>query len=257
MKATRKLNRGFTLIELLVVIAIIAILAAILFPVFSKARAKAQQTSCLTNAKQIALAIQMYAIDYDDTFPIVSEGWRLPGEHLTSKYGVWHFLENYLPDRKLLQCPSISYGGGGAPNPQNGVGPGMIITYAPAAGTSDAVMGVMRDGVIYHEPTGVMRGFYPHTTSGVVMPSRCISFREMNRSQYEGGNDNTGWIAAGFYPYDCVPGNHNNGHHVGFVDGHVKWYSMDNCPDWELTWQGISYNYDYDEFDPATWGYTP
>jgi prepilin-type N-terminal cleavage/methylation domain-containing protein/prepilin-type processing-associated H-X9-DG protein len=62
-------RRGFTLIELLVVIAIIAILAAILFPVFAQARAKARQTSCLSNTKQMDLANQMYAQDYDESFP--------------------------------------------------------------------------------------------------------------------------------------------------------------------------------------------
>ena len=59
-------RKGFTLIELLVVIAIIAILAAILFPVFAKAREKARQTSCLSNLKQITLGNQMYAQDYDE-----------------------------------------------------------------------------------------------------------------------------------------------------------------------------------------------
>ncbi|MCX7597953.1 MAG: DUF1559 domain-containing protein [Armatimonadetes bacterium] len=63
------MKRGFTLIELLVVIAIIAILAAILFPVFARAREKARQASCLSNLKQLALAMLMYAQDYDETFP--------------------------------------------------------------------------------------------------------------------------------------------------------------------------------------------
>jgi prepilin-type N-terminal cleavage/methylation domain-containing protein/prepilin-type processing-associated H-X9-DG protein len=63
------MKRGFTLIELLVVIAIIAILAAILFPVFAKAREKARQTSCLSNVKQITLACLQYAQDYDENLP--------------------------------------------------------------------------------------------------------------------------------------------------------------------------------------------
>ncbi len=65
------MRKGFTLIELLVVIAIIAILAAILFPVFARARAKAQMSSCMSNVKQIALAMIMYADDNDETFPIM------------------------------------------------------------------------------------------------------------------------------------------------------------------------------------------
>jgi len=68
------LRRGFTLIELLVVIAIIAILAAILFPVFARAREKARQTTCTSNLKQIGLATMMYVQDYDERFPL---GWRV------------------------------------------------------------------------------------------------------------------------------------------------------------------------------------
>ena len=62
-------RKGFTLIELLVVIAIIAILAAILFPVFSQARDKARQTTCLSNAKQVGLAVMQYQQDYNELYP--------------------------------------------------------------------------------------------------------------------------------------------------------------------------------------------
>ncbi len=72
-------RKGFTLIELLVVIAIIAILAAILFPVFAKARAKARQTSCLSNQRQIATAIMAYTQDYDGCFmPVHNDNYGYP-----------------------------------------------------------------------------------------------------------------------------------------------------------------------------------
>ncbi|MDH7568888.1 MAG: prepilin-type N-terminal cleavage/methylation domain-containing protein, partial [Armatimonadota bacterium] len=68
-----KRRRGFTLIELLVVIAIIAILAALLFPVFARARENARKATCMSNCKQIGMATMQYVQDYDETFPRV--GW--------------------------------------------------------------------------------------------------------------------------------------------------------------------------------------
>jgi prepilin-type N-terminal cleavage/methylation domain-containing protein/prepilin-type processing-associated H-X9-DG protein len=79
---TGKIQRGFTLIELLVVIAIIAILAAILFPVFARARENARRTSCLSNLKQIGLGIMQYTQDYDERYPL-SYWWATPSDAAT------------------------------------------------------------------------------------------------------------------------------------------------------------------------------
>jgi len=110
---------GFTLIELLVVIAIIAILAAILFPVFARAREKARQTSCLSNIKQIALGYQMYTQDYDEKFPM---GW-FPVD-VGGSGDVWanprmvkfgDAIFPYLKNQQIFMCPSMEFtiAGGG------------------------------------------------------------------------------------------------------------------------------------------------
>jgi prepilin-type N-terminal cleavage/methylation domain-containing protein/prepilin-type processing-associated H-X9-DG protein len=104
----RHRRSGFTLIELLVVIAIIAILAAILFPVFAQAREKARTTSCLSNCKQIGTAVQMYAQDYDENLPYSGVyGANHPLYKQGYLWGFWAvLLDPYIKSRNLWVCPS-------------------------------------------------------------------------------------------------------------------------------------------------------
>ena len=104
-----KVRKGFTLIELLVVIAIIAILAAILFPVFAKAREKARQTACLSNARQMTTAILSYVQDNDEMLP----GWTtlcwlsMHDTNYPVDTSPWHIdIMPYIKNKQLFTCPS-------------------------------------------------------------------------------------------------------------------------------------------------------
>lgn len=112
-------KQGFTLIELLVVIAIIAILAAILFPVFAQAREKARQTSCLSNLKQIGLAFKMYVQDYDEKWPQcdpIPGGDNSPGQNgsIGKDFGFSGWISNalisYTKNQQIYICPDYQNG---------------------------------------------------------------------------------------------------------------------------------------------------
>jgi prepilin-type N-terminal cleavage/methylation domain-containing protein/prepilin-type processing-associated H-X9-DG protein len=104
MESTVKRHAGFTLIELLVVIAIIAILAAILFPVFARAREQARRSVCVSNMKQIGLSIGMYLQDYDGIFPPGGPKAWTAGKNLRNLLA--EQLQPYCKNQQIFRCPS-------------------------------------------------------------------------------------------------------------------------------------------------------
>ncbi len=99
-------QRAFTLIELLVVIAIIAILAAILFPVFAQARESARMTSCLSNMRQIGLALRMYSQDSDEAYPNIYQGWGVPNPGSQEGWDWRNAIQPYTKNKGIMRCPS-------------------------------------------------------------------------------------------------------------------------------------------------------
>ncbi len=180
-----KSRRGFTLIELLVVIAIIAILAAILFPVFAKAREKARQVTCLSNLKQIGTATMMYVQDYDEHFPLFGGAIRFPG---TISWAT--AISPYVKNTQVFHCPSDNL-------------PGSTCTY----------------GNNYQ----LAAYTYPERSVGSIMrPSSVILWYESNYTDtnYRKIEQNDWSEGFGF-----VNGNaHANGANFCFADGHAKWY---------------------------------
>jgi type II secretion system protein G len=191
------MRRGFTLIELLVVIAIIAILAAILFPVFARAREKARQTSCLSNVKQLALGLDMYMTDADDTFPPAVYGTPT----LSQCWTTMELLAPYLKSAQIERCPSDPDG-----SVYFAMGPSLIPgTARYSYGWNKALM-AYRLSIM---PMGTIR-----TLAEVPYPSETTTF-------FDGHMRGMGVYTAF---------RHNGGANVAFVDGHAKWYGATQPP---------------------------
>lgn len=196
----RRSKAGFTLIELLVVIAIIAILASILFPVFSRARGKARQSACSSNMKQIATAIIAYASDYDNGTPYwdTNETATPVTGHNTWDVTVMPYVKNtqifVCPDNKFNQ-QTVNLSGGGT---QSGPKRGYAIARYMAGTDQDSPPDPARTIVI------VEKGAYAVGTMSDAPAEFC----------QQAGYDQD---------YPTVPYRHNGGNNFAYIDGHVKW----------------------------------
>ena len=190
-------RRGFTLIELLVVIAIIAILAAILFPVFARAREKARQTSCLSNVKQICLAVLMYAQDYDEMWPAhhrpVPATLTYPGGQTTTSGLMWYAaVYPYINNIQIFNCPSSSY----------------------------RWTGGYTGGLRY----GYSRYLTGKSMADVDQPAATLVVAD---SDYEPGTSALSYtLYATYNPRTFFAPRHNEGGNMGHADGHAKWYRI-------------------------------
>ncbi len=202
------MRRGFTLIELLVVIAIIAILAAILFPVFARAREKARQSSCLSNCKQMGLATMQYLQDYDETFPFadISYAVSVPRPYTGSPSAThkWpDMLWPYAKNKQMFKCPSH---------------PHVWVSYGYNANLG--YWGTLtRTGAIYQ---GVK-------LATVVKPAETVVIADTARDSHYGG-DNSYVLWKSMHCSRFVPARHNGGANLVLCDGHAKWYSIQVTP---------------------------
>ena len=241
------MKKAFTLIELLVVIAIIAILAAILFPVFAQARESARQTTCLSNLKQISLAGMMYLQDYDETFvPVGGTAEKVwpagvdpaqmtrtttdPSTGTVSEKPVSGWSLNLLPytkSREIFQCPSLerNFAGGGDCTNFNGKRMTNHYAYNYWLGADDTYP----FGDYLTAPNGSVRFAAPLSQAAISQPASTIMhFHSGSVPPY-----GTSWGCVyttielpDFYNKIRPRVKHKGGDNIAFADGHAKWFEL-------------------------------
>jgi len=229
MRARPRRSAGFTLIELLVVIAIIAILASILFPVFARARENARRTSCLSNLKQLGLAVMQYTQDYDESYPYAltlnPTDSTIPGGEWFA--GIWAWQQTLYPYSKSMQvavCPSgdarysiKSYQGHYGANL-------LLLRY----GHQSPVPAPIKLATVQ-----AVASTYMLMDAGVygMSPASQVVTADANGNQYLPGVGDVGTTSCtstdGWLRSDCQSGRHFGGVNVTFADGHAKWVKSD------------------------------
>lgn len=211
-------SKGFTLIELLVVIAIIAILAAILFPVFARAREKARASACLSNCKQLATAVYNYMQDWDGGYP-ASATYPAPAHLSGYGFSFWMgAIQPYVKTESIYKCPSAAFEKGWAPGPAVKIATYGINEYLNYLGRYDQDFGTESDlpnpsataliadsvaGSHFHDWDGPSKG-----PDGVVLPDGMLRIKYANgsvgggklQSRHEGANVVFADAHAGFIP---------------------------------------------------------
>jgi prepilin-type N-terminal cleavage/methylation domain-containing protein/prepilin-type processing-associated H-X9-DG protein len=215
MKSLKK--KGFTLIELLVVIAIISILAAILFPVFARARENARRSSCMSNLKQIGLGMMMYVQDYDEKYPLT----EFP---LGAGWVQWTaVIQPYMQSKQVFICPS---GASSSFNNSMNMGSyGANQNYLPtSAGTPVSMASV-------NSPSGSFMifdsGQYTIGTSYLLTPTSGAYIPGIGDLLGLSTTACPSRTATYYDPLvsDCMSGRHLGGINIAYADGHVKWLS--------------------------------